>query len=105
MADGGDDWLCREHYVIHMWCAKYIPMVYNFVKVTLDSVPFFAVWVVAIMVWFFLELTTHASHCFNIKHATNFLKAKEMQWGILTYKLTRLHPKNLVLQLYYRKVL
>lgn len=101
-ADAEHKWHSRNHYLFVKWWEKTCPIVLNVIRSYFDSMPFFCVWVLAIFIWFFIELTVNAAEFFNLKHSNIFFKKNFLYYGLATLKLREVVAKNELLKSIYR---
>lgn len=100
-ADTDHEWLSRETMIATLLIRKYCPVVDEFVKTSLDTIPFFLVWLIGLIFWFFLDLTNHSAHFFNEKHSPNFQQYKHLSLANSTLVVYSKTTKDRFLQIYY----
>lgn len=79
---------------------------FKILVVNTDSTPYFFVWVLGFLVWFFLEISSEMAQYFNAKHSTLFKVIKQYEIIVSHIKLYyNSYYNNTIKKLIYQNLL
>lgn len=98
-------WFCRSHYVVVKWFQRTYPIVLKtagiVLKYYLEHLPFFMVWVAALLIWLSIELVIGSVDFFNIKHTSTLISYIFVDFKLSFVNFSSLLVKNYFLRAWY----